>query len=172
MESRRVVLKALAAGATAAALPSLAGPSLRRALSGNAEAGQAAEAIPAWDLVAPLRGGDVLALGWHLQDLSPLAQGAAILTLVSETGQARVHLCRNGGSPRGVAHTRDVDLLLMNGGQGDRPTDEPLGRVVLGIAEVIAANEDKPSVREITARLWTHDERLRAHAAGTAGALA
>jgi hypothetical protein len=94
--------------------------------------------------------------------------------LASQSGQStRVHLCRHEASPRGVAHARTIDLLVMNGGRGDQPTDEELGRVVLGLAEVIAANENRPGAHQLAlARMMTHDERVRVYGSNPGDALA
>jgi len=56
----------------------------------------------------------------------------------------------------GVARTEDVDLILMNGGDGDDPTAEALGRVLRSLA----ARMTGPA----PPGLLTHDERLSAYA--------
>lgn len=135
-------------------------------------AGTAGTALPAttdvpqapapWPLLQPLVGGAVLGLGWRIEDLSPVTKGAAVLVLRNGERTARVHICRHDGSPVGVAHTAHLDLVVMNGGKGGSQTDESLGRVLLGLAPHLAANESRVDL----ALLQTHPERMRAHAAG------
>lgn len=95
-----------------------------------------------WEIVRPLRGGAPLVGGWHLKDLSGVVGGACVLTLANDRGrEQRVHLCRNDGAPRGVVYTDHFDMVAMNGGRGDLPTDESFGQSVGALAHVIAANE-------------------------------
>jgi hypothetical protein len=64
------------------------------------------------------------------------------LTLENERGRAhRVHICRNDGRPQGLVYTKRFDLVVMNGGQGDLPTEEGFARAVAEVAHVLAANE-------------------------------
>jgi hypothetical protein len=174
--SRRSVLRALAVGAAAAAVPAAMRPRSASAHDPRtaAAAPDGAPAPPPWDLLAPLGPGDPLALGWRVETLSEIRSGAAVLVLAHDDGsRARILLCRNGGSPRGITHTHAVDLLVMNGARGNRPTDESLGRVVLGLADVIAANEEKAGIPdEVITHLMTHDERVRLHGSAPGGALA
>ncbi|GEM_PF-3228219 len=109
-----------------------------------------------WTLLAPLQAGDALGLGWVLGDLEPVRRGAAVLVLDGPDGRsARVHLCRRGDVPVGVASTEEVDLVLMNGGDGDDPTVESLGRVLRSLA----ARMTGPSPRG----LMTHADRIAAY---------
>jgi hypothetical protein len=180
MRTRRSVLKVLALGAAAAALrrasPWAVTPPAPAAdaTAGPEAAARRLHAPAPWGLLSPLRAGDALALGWRVAGLSEVRLGAAVLLLACRSGEsARVHLCRHEGSPRGMAHTRKVDLLVMNGGRGDQPTDEELGRVVLGLADVVAANEDKPGPHQLAlARMMTHEERVRVYGSEPGGALA
>ncbi|NOY24626.1 MAG: hypothetical protein GXP62_02030 [Oligoflexia bacterium] len=95
-----------------------------------------------WWLLAPLHRGSHLAAGWFVAHLSTVARGASVLSLQHRDGRvARVHLCFREGQPQGLAHTDFLDLVLMDGSQGVAPTDETLGRVVLGLAEHIKGNE-------------------------------
>jgi len=90
--------------------------------------------------------------------LSPVVDGACVLTLRHENGRAeRIHLCRNDGQPQGVVHTGRLDLVVMNGGQGDRPTEERLAQAVAAVRDVLAANEQANQV----AVLLPHTERMR-----------
>ena len=95
-----------------------------------------------WQLFAPLGRGSDVGLGWRLSELSDVERGAAVLTLRHESGEeARVHLCAIGKRPRGVAQSDQVDLMLMNRGDGKQQTLEPIGRVLKTLAGVIRANE-------------------------------
>ena len=49
----------------------------------------------------------------------------------------------------------------MDGGQGDKPTEETIGRVLLTLADIIAENEirDEADLSKVT-RMLTHLERV------------
>ena len=114
-----------------------------------------------WNLLSPLGAGASLALGWTLQDLSPISGGAAVMTLSKDDGaEVRVHMCRNTGDARGQAHTKRFDLIVMNGGDGRTKTEESLGRVVMGLADVIRANESGSAATRVVAQMQSHEERL------------
>jgi hypothetical protein len=110
-----------------------------------------------WELIAPYRAGSPVALGWRVADLAAVERGAAMLRLSHEGGaEARVAICRNAGQPRGVAYTEELDFILMNGGRGESPTAEDLGRVLVSMAELLRGRD--------LGGLLTHAERLRAPA--------
>lgn len=94
-----------------------------------------------WPLLAPLKPGDSVGLGWRVQELSVVESGAAVMTLTSVDRTERVHLCRRELGAHGLAHTEHLDLLLMNQGDGAVPTDENLARVLNVLAELIRRNE-------------------------------
>jgi hypothetical protein len=120
---------------------------------------------PPWDLVSPLAAGSLVAHGWRLAELGPVWDGSCVVTLQNERGRSRrVHLCRNDGNPQGIIYTRRVDLVLMNEGHGDLPTEERLGRAVAQLAHVIAANEAQAPDR-LFADLLPHTERVQRFAA-------
>lgn len=163
MDSRRTVLKRLLAGtAGAAALPG--GTSV--ALEAVGQATGLDRVLPSgpapWGLLSPLTNGTTIGLGWSLKELSALKMGASVLTLVHTSGKTvEVHLCARKGSPRGIASTRVLDLILMDGNTGSESTDEALGRVVLGIAGLIRKNEaDATGELVAVARMLSHDERI------------
>ena len=121
----------------------------------------AISAPPPWQLVSPLAAGAVLAHGWNLADLGPVRDGSCVVTLQNGRGRARrVHLCRNAGSPQGIVYTRRVDLVVMNEGHGDLPTEERLAQAVAKLAHVVAGNEVKMSDGAF-ANLLPHSERVR-----------
>jgi hypothetical protein len=120
---------------------------------------------PPWDLVAPFGAGAVVAHGWRLVDVSAVRDGSAVVTLQNARGRShRVHLCRNDGSPAGVVYTRRVDLVVMNQGYGDLPTEEHLGQAVAALAHAVAANE-ATMPDGVFAELLPHGERVRRFAA-------
>ena len=120
---------------------------------------------PPWGLVAPFGAGAVVAHGWSLVDLTPVQDGSAVATLQNERGHAhRIHLCRNDGSPQGLVYTRRVDLVVMNQGYGDLPTEEHLGQAVAALAHAVAANEATVADGVFTA-LVPHTERVQRFAA-------
>ncbi len=167
MDSRRGMLKKLLVGTAAtAAVPGTASATLGAVEQASHASGISLPSGPApWWLIAPARKGSEVGLGWYVGALSKVEKGAAILTLVHRSGQrARVHLCTHNGSPEGVAHTRLVDLVLMDGGSGSFRTDEQLGRVVLGLAERIRRNElDPEGDLWPLARMMSHQDRMDAY---------
>jgi hypothetical protein len=121
--------------------------------------------LPPWALVRPLVAGAALAHGWRLADLGPVQDGSCVVTLQHTGGRARrVHLCRNDGTPRGLVYTRRVDLVVMNEGHGDLPTEETLAQAVAALAHVVAANERTTPDRLFT-DLLPHAERVQRFAA-------
>jgi len=126
-----------------------------------------AVAPPPWNLVRPLAAGSVLAHGWTLVDLGPVRAGSCVATLQNARGRAhRVHLCRNDGSPQGIVYTRRVDLVVMNEGHGELPTEEHLGQAVAALAHAVAANEATVA-DDVFAALLPHAERVRRYAVAT-----
>jgi hypothetical protein len=183
MISRRELIGKAAVGATAALTVSAALTGVARAVSaptsdaaddrdgrkaGTPPADAAAiTSPPPWELVSPLAAGSVVAHGWRLADLSPVQNGACVVTLQNARGRShRVHLCRNDGAPQGLIYTRRVDLVVMNEGHGDLPTEESLAQAVAELAHVVAANEAKAPESFVT-DLLPHAERLRRFAAAT-----
>ena len=128
-------------------------------------ASEAISSPPPWDMLSPLVAGAVVAHGWRLADLSPVQNGSCVATLRNERGRLhRVHLCRNDGTPQGLVYTRRVDLVVMNGGQGDLPTEEGLAQAVATLAHRVAANEATMSA-SLFAALLPHAERVQRFAA-------
>ena len=114
--------------------------------------------------LAPLDIGASVGRGWHVADLAG-PRGATILSLAHRDGrEARVHICARSGRARGLAHTALFDLVLMDGGQGDRPTEERLGRVLQQLARHIRRNElrvDDDGLRSVV-QLQSHTDRALA----------
>jgi len=118
-----------------------------------------------WWLLHPLQRGDSLPRGWRVGALSRVERGASVLELVrNETETVRVHLCFRVGEPKGLAYTQMFDLLLMDGGNGQQPTEEGLARVLKDIARRIATNElrSEGDLKPL-ARMMSHDERVEAY---------
>ena len=158
MATRRQLIQGLGAGLAAgsAATPALAKRAHVRRAAWSTER-------PPWWLVAPLAEGQAVGPVWSLQALEVVRDGAAVLTLVSrDARQARVHICAHDGHPRGLVHTALFDLVLMDGGQGDRPTDESLGRVLMQLGRHIRRNELSSNDAQIglVTGLLSHDERV------------
>ena len=119
----------------------------------------AASAPPPWELLAPLQAGAALGHGWQVAELSAVQAGTCVLTLAHAGGRThRVHLCRNAGTPAGLVHTAEVDLLVMNGGAGELPTDEGLAQAVATVAHAVARNESAARVAQVG--LLAHAERV------------
>jgi hypothetical protein len=86
--------------------------------------------------------------------------------LKSERGRTqRIHLCRNDGRPLGLVHTKYFDLVVMNGGGGDLPTEEGLAQAVAEVAHALAVNEDRAALRPVLQALQSHAERVDLYAA-------
>jgi hypothetical protein len=118
-----------------------------------------APASAPWELLAPLSAGASLGHGWQVAELSPVHAGSCVLTLAHASGRThRVHLCRNAGTPVGLVHTAEVDLLVMNGGAGELATDERLAQAVATVAHAVARNESAPRVAQVG--LLAHAERV------------
>ena len=116
--------------------------------------------VAPWELLAPLAKGSAIGLGWSIAGLSAVEKGARVLTLSHSLGKvARIHICAHRGSPAGLAHTASLDLLLMDGGNGSTPTDEDLGRVLLGLAAHLQNTESRLESAELES-LQPHAERL------------
>jgi len=128
-------------------------------------AASVASSPPPWELLSPLGAGSVVGHGWRLVGLGPVQHGSCVVTLQNARGRShRVHLCRNDGNPQGIIYTRRVDLVVMNEGYRDLPTEERLAQAVAALAHVIAANEATVPDRCL-AELLPHAERLRRFAA-------
>ncbi len=113
-----------------------------------------------WGLLRPLTLGAEVAYGWRLAGLTEVSDGSCVLTLQNDRGRThRVHLCRNDGRPQGLVYTDHLDLVVMNGGQGDLPTDEGLAQAVAQVAHVLATNENRQ--QPVVVALLPHAERLR-----------
>jgi hypothetical protein len=106
--------------------------------------------------------GAAVAHGWRVAGLTGVVDGACVLTLQNARGRThRVHLCRNDGRPHGLVYTRRFDLVVMNGGVGDLPTEEGLGQAVAEVAHVLAANEGEGRHAPVVTALLPHAERVR-----------
>ncbi len=123
---------------------------------------------PPWQLLRPLVAGSAVAHGWRVVDLGPIENGSCVVTLRNARGRLqRIHLCRNDGSPQGVIYTRRLDLVVMNDGHGEQPTEERLAQAIARLAHVIARNERR-AADAIFAELMPHAERLRRFASAEA----
>lgn len=112
-----------------------------------------------WPLLAPLTPAAQVARGWRIQEVSVISDGGACVTLVSDHGKARVHVCRHDGNDqRAMTHSTELDLFLMNGGDGLSPTDETLAGAVETLALVLQHNETAGV--EVPDALMTHSARL------------
>lgn len=175
MLSRRQLVGKLAAGTAGAAVAWAAIPQSARGATSPAEVNVGkpvagtevlpsmdAEAPAPWALIRPLVVGSPIGHGWSVADLTAVADGSCVLTMRNERGrEQRVHLCRNDGNPQGLAHSERFDLVVMNGGRGDLPTEEGLAQAIAALAGVLAANEDGQQHRQLAMALLPHAERVR-----------
>lgn len=119
-------------------------------------------APPPWSLIRPLSLGSAVGYGWHVADLTGTVDGSAVLTLENERGRThRIHICRNDGNPQGLVYTRRFDLVVMNGGKGDLPTEESFARAVAETAHILSKNENDRRQAHVLAALMPQKERLR-----------
>ena len=156
------------AGAVAPAEVSAAAPEVLAPLSPLVDAGPPASlsAPPPWELVRPLVMGSAVAHGWRVAGLTGAVDGSCVLTLQNARGRAhRVHLCRNDGRPRGLVYTKRLDLVVMNGGAADLPTEESFAQAVAEVAHVLAANEGARQHESVVAALLPHAQRVERFAA-------
>ncbi len=158
--SRRGILQGLAIG-TAAAATGVA----TTAHAAPVQAFALAHGTEPWWLLAPLGVGSRVANGWVIRSLSQVRKGASVLTLEhAELGPMEVHLCAHDGKPRGVAHSALIDLIAMDGGRGDRATEESLGRALLDISKRIRRNEvSEDGDLGPLSRMLPHNERVDAY---------
>lgn len=162
MQSRRTVLKMLALGTSLFAAEAGA---TAEAMSKPGDSVRLPDGPEPWWLIFPLERGSTLAKGWRIQGLSRVQRGASILELSHRSGErARVHICFRQGPAKGLAHSELFDLLLMDGGDGNQPTDESLGRVLKDIERRIRKNEVREDVNlRPLARMQSHEERVDAY---------
>ncbi len=150
MDNRRQFLQRALFGAAVVAVPGTA---------------LAAQVHPGF-LFHPMGPGADLGLGWILSAVFPPHEGAITLNLVHASGRtARVDVCLLAGAPKGPAHTALLDFIVMDGGDGDAPMDESIGRVVRRLAAVAAGNEaaDLDRLRELAPhaeRVWAHPDAM------------
>lgn len=91
---------------------------------------------PQWELLAPFAPGTVLG-GWVLDSLSPVRGDSTVLLLRHPRhGNARVVIRPNDGKPVGIAHTKHLDFLLMNGGGGSSRSEASIEKVLKVVATV------------------------------------
>jgi hypothetical protein len=121
---------------------------------------------PPWELLQPLALGSEVGHGWRVADLSAVVDGSCVLMLENERGRShRVHVCGNDGRPQGVVYTKRMDLVVMNGGRGDLPTEEGLAQAVAEVGHVLAANEAKWESAPVVTALVPQAERVRLYGA-------
>lgn len=119
----------------------------------------AASSEAPWGLLHPFTEGTHLALGWSLESLTPVRDGAASMVLRhDEHGTARVAIRRNSGAPLGVAHTDHLDFMLMNGGSGAAQTDESIGRILVALARALPEHQTDGPDERLVALLQPHAE--------------
>ena len=112
-----------------------------------------------WELLSPLSAGAAVGHGWRVTELSAVSHGSCVLTLENGRGRVqRVHVCGNSGSPQGLVFTNQLDLVVMNGGAGDLPTDESFAQALAEVAHVLASNEGQ--LRTVLDGLQPHAQRV------------
>jgi len=160
MRNRRELLTHLGLGAAGCAL--VFQPSAGHAAITRFEEGNQAP----WWLIEPLAPGEHLGAGWRVLSLTPVRQGAAVMTIRHPyEGTLPIHICTHDGAPRGYASSELFDLIVMDKGHGHGVVSPELGAVFNHIADQIRSNElrEGPSARlEDIQTMMTHPERVRA----------
>lgn len=153
MNTRRSALLQLLSGAAIAVFR----PSFARA------AGQP-KAAPADPVHGPLLGpfgpGADVAYGWRVDSVGAVVNGASLVILKHDDhGSAHLRVCRREPShPLGIAQTGELDIVLLNEGNGRHSTEPTLAAAVAHMATVIVTQERHSPVHD---QLRTHDEHLR-----------
>lgn len=115
-----------------------------------------------WWLISPLKAGSSVGKGWKIADLSSVEQGACVLSLEHLSGEVTdIHICAKEEGQKGIESTALLDLVIMDGRQGQEDTREDVGRVVMGLAKRIQRNEMRleADLRSLVS-LESHDERV------------
>ena len=166
MQTRRELLKAMGSTVAGASIVTgaagIASPTARASMLRTFASGGHGDAP--WCLMYPVDKGMCVGKGWAVADLSPVKDGASVLTLEhSVHGSARVHICARRGESVGLTHSNLLDFVLMDGGDGDKRTQENLGRIIVGIAKRVSKNElgavDAGTI-DAMSRMLTHEERM------------
>jgi len=172
--NRRDALRLLGIGAVSAGAGSLALAADRpaRALSLRGTTGglvasanvSRAGGAAASTLVAPFGVGGQVATS-RITRIRPATTGAVSLDLRDPRGRPfRIEICRrddHAGAPAPVRRTKDFDLFLANGGQGQKRTDRDQGLAVIAIAEALEHGPQGPAeLGLLTMReRWTRYDR-------------
>ena len=159
MQSRRVLIQTI--GATTAS--AMVGTPRVHARPTGAD-----HYAPPWWLLAPLQTSERLKDGWVLDDLSPITEGASVLTLKRRGQSLRIHICLHDDAPRGLAYSELFDLIVMDHGRGVRTVPEDLSPTLHLLSDIIRENEwnDVPNHRlDGINRMMTHADRVRAFGA-------
>lgn len=118
---RRTFLAATAAAGTAAALTGNAVASVTR---------------------TPLSVGDTLAGGWKIGALESDHAGGLVVQLVApDGGTLRALMTRHDVTGTAMASTSKVDVVLLNAGDGQKPTPDDHVAIVRSLAQRIDGNE-------------------------------
>ncbi len=164
MRSRRELLTRLSLGAAGCAVTAPAAAQTRRATLRAFAAGGDHTVAPWW-LLEPLTKGDHLGAGWRITSLSAVQDGAAILGVNhKQHGPLQIHVCANNGSPRGYVYTELFDLIVMDGGHGDKRIGPDFRAVLEHLAQQLMSNElreDNAADIDDVERMMTNEERIR-----------
>lgn len=167
MENRRAFLRLAAFGLAAVGAPATALAASIPVPSGETPPHGDAP----WWLFAPLEAGNEVGFGWALAKVYAPVEGAVTVNLANRDGRvARVDLSLREGRAKGPASTELIDFIVMDGGDGASPMDEPLGRAVVRLAAIVSENEhaDIATLSRLLPhadRVWRHAEAMEAAAA-------
>ena len=134
----------------------------------QAEKGGESSMPAPWWLLQPLQVGSELEGQWNIEDLGPIEDGAAVLTIRRRNEALNVHICLHDGKPKGIAYSELFDLIVMDHGCGVRTVPENLSSALFILAEIIRQNEwaDVPNTQlDGIHRMMTHSERVQSFGA-------
>ncbi|MBX3182844.1 MAG: hypothetical protein KIT72_18375 [Polyangiaceae bacterium] len=104
-----------------------------------------AERALADQLVAPLAAGAELGR-WQIASVRSLDAGAVSVLVTSASGAFQLDVVRRSASPRSPGVTDHFEVMVMNHGDGAKPTAEEQGLAAMALAEVIRGNEQAVDV--------------------------
>lgn len=99
-----------------------------------------AERLLADQLVAPIKAGTALG-DWQIARVRSLDAGAVTVLVTGASGSFQLDVVRRSASPQSPGVTERFEVMVMNQGDGMKPTAEEQGLAAMALAEVIRGNE-------------------------------
>ncbi len=144
-----VAASAAIVGSTSPALATswakLAAPAGATGPAATGAAAISAERALADQLVAPLASGAKLGR-WQIASVRSLDAGAVSVLITGESGAFQLDVVGRSASPHSPGVTEYFEVMVMNHGDGAKPTAEEQGLAAMALAEVIRGNEQMVDV--------------------------